>query len=74
MKLIFKASKKTKQYNGLFSVKDGEVTPDISDIEAKRLLVSWPDNFSELIEALKTQSKKSIKPEKDKMFRGAKDK
>lgn len=58
-----------KQYNGSFSVKDGEVTPDISDVEAKRLLASWPDNFSKL-----TEPAKSLTPKKDKMIGGGKDK
>lgn len=53
MKLKFKASDKLVKYNGAFSVSDGEHTPEINEEEAKRLLASWPENFSELNEAPK---------------------
>ena len=78
MKLKFKASEKMIQYNGVFSVKDGDVTPDIPETNAGRLLASWPDNFSKLGKAPKLtdtpgpaapiehEDKEELETEKDK--------
>jgi hypothetical protein len=68
MKLRFKATAKMRQYNGAFTARDGEVSPDLSEKEATRLCNSWPENFAPLEPAKPKTERKAFKPPKDKMI------
>ena len=72
MKVKFNKTLRMPQYNGGFTLKDGD-EHEVSDDHGKRLCADFPGNFTE-IKPEKKPEKKAAKPSKDKSLGAKKNK